>query len=266
MLVLLKIIAKQQKMNKIVKNITIGIKHQRTFKIKDNFGRFIDCILHDASSPFGVKFFPFVDEKFSDSVTLHNPKGEYFQIDSDDFVLVVKNKDEFEKNILNLKNDTFPFIRKKLFNVTKINDIIRVGIIFSLEIKSKKEINKIISYLTNDSIETINSLDMKFSHKKIIGESLTKSAVNDYINVIYSLVKKKDKMLVNVDYQRHFDPFLTDINDFNANRFIDSAVNNLKNSYNEWLKDYEAKSRKDKTEKSSKKGGKGKEKEGKKED
>jgi hypothetical protein len=242
-------------MDNIVKNITVGIRHKRIFKIRDNFGKFIDCILHNEDSPFSIKFFPFIDEKVSDSVVLHNEDGEHFQINTDDFILRLKTRDDFEKNVAYVVDKVLPFLKKRIFNITKIDGISRVGIVFSLEFLSKDKINKLISFFTEKNIESINNFEMRFTKKLSVGESLSKKGVNDYISVIYTLVKKKDKMLVNFDYQRYFKPELKDINDFDLGKFVESAVNNLKDTYEKWLKNYEEEQSEDNSENSSKEGG-----------
>ncbi|MFC1645176.1 hypothetical protein ACFL08_04070 [Patescibacteria group bacterium] len=226
-------------MDKIVKNITIGIRHKRTFKIRDHFGKFIDRILHASDSPFSTTYFPFLDEKTSNSFTLHNKDNEYFQINADDFVVSLKSTNNFQKDILHIKDTVLPFIKKRLFNITEISDISRIGIIFSLEITSKNELNKLISFFTNSNIKSTNDFDMRFSQKIPVSESLVKKNINDYINIIYSLVKDKNKLFINIDYQRYFEPELRDINDFDLNGFIESATATLNNSYNNWLKNYE---------------------------
>lgn len=246
-------------MDKIVKNITIGIRHKRIFRIRDNFGKFIDCILHNSDSPFSIKFFPFIDEKLSDSVILHNENDEHFHINTDDFILKLKTEDDFKKSVSHIVNNILPFIKKRIFNITKIDDITRVGIVFSLEFFSKDKISDLISYFTNKNIEKINNFDMRFTRKLPIDESLTKKGVNDYINIIYTFVNKKDKMLINFDYQRYFSPELKDINDFDLGNFVESAVANLNNTYDKWLKNYEEKQAEDNTKNGPEESGEGKE-------
>ena len=240
-------------MNKIIKNITIGIRHKRIFKIRDNFGKFIDCILHNSDSPFSNKYFPLIDEKVSNSVVLHNENNEYFQINTDDFILSLNIEDDLKKSILHIADDILPFIKKRIFNVTKIDDISRVGIVFSLEFFSEDKINKLISYFTEKNIESVNNFEMRFTKKLLVNESLIKKGVNDYINVVYTLIKKKDKMLVNFDYQRYFKPELKDINDFDISKFVNLAVENLEDTYNNWLKNYEEEQKEDNTKDKSEK-------------
>lgn len=249
-------------MDKIVKNITVGIRHKRIFKIKDNFGKFTDCILHNSDSPFSVKFFPFIDENASDSVVLHNENGEHFQINTDDFILKLNTKGEFKKSIAHIVDDILPFFKKRIFNITKIDDISRIGIVFYLEFLSKDKINNLISFFTEKNIETINNFEMRFTKKLSVGESLTKKGVNDYINVIYTLIKKKEKMLVGFDYQRYFEPELKDINDFDLSKFVELAVNSLNDNYTKWLKNYEEEQNEDNSENSTKEGDEGEEKRG----
>jgi len=246
-------------MDKIVKNITIGIRHKRIFRIRDNFGKFIDCILHNSESPFSIKYFPFIDEKLSDSVILHNEDNEHFHINTDDFILKLNTTDDFKKSVSHIVDDVLPFIKKRIFNITKIDEITRVGVVFSLEFFSKDKINKLISYFTDKNIEQINNFEMRFTRKLPVDESMTKKGVNDYVNIIYTLVKKKDKMIINFDYQRYFSPELKDINDFDLGKFVESAVNNLKDTYAKWLKNYEEEQAEDNTADSPKESGEGEE-------
>lgn len=228
-------------MNTQVKSIAIGIRHKRMFKIRDSFGKFIDTILNHPESPFKDKYFPFLDESPQDSVVLHNKDHENFQISIDDLIIKLNNKDDFDDKILYIKDQVLPFIKKRIFGVITISNILRIGIVFSLEIETKDKINEWVAKFTENNIKTANKFELKFSKKIVVEEALVKKGINDYINNIYLLVKKENKLLINFDYQRYFDPELPDINDFNLDKFIDSAVLGLKDTHEKWLNKYEEK-------------------------
>ena len=94
-------------------------------------------------------------------------------------------------------------------------------------------INKTIG----QTLEGINDINLRFSKKMASQDAKVKREVLDYRNVIFNIIKHADKneLYVSIDYQKYFDPFLTNVDNLKYSDFISKANNFYNKNYLSWL-------------------------------
>ena len=77
--------------------ITFGIRFNRSFRVPEISGEIIDDILYSNKTPFGTKFFPRIQETRREKVLVNDETTEYLRINTDDLILGLEVKDDFEE-------------------------------------------------------------------------------------------------------------------------------------------------------------------------
>lgn len=225
--------------------ITIGIRFARSFRIPDISGNIIDNILYSEKTPFGTKFFPKVQENSNREKTLYNPKtSEYLRINTDDLILGIEIDNDFQKKFDWLKTDVLNYFKETLFREYKIQNIRRVGIIFSHKISKNKKLNEAVSLITDKNLDDVDNISISFSKKLVATESLYRKGVNDYKNTIYNFDEMKEAIYSALDYQYYFEPAIEDLRECFTDKIFDDAKSFLENNYYKWLSKYEDKENK----------------------
>ena len=82
-----------------------------------------------------------------------------------------------------------------------------------------------------------NDINLSFSKRFPVADSLVNRDILDYTNVIFNIMKlaDKDELFVSVDYQKHFDPFLNSTLELKYDDFVKSANHFNSNNYLSWL-------------------------------
>ena len=88
--------------------ITFGIRFNRSFRVPEISGEMIDDILYSNKTPFGTEFFPKIQETAREKVLFNNKTNEYLRINTDDIILGVEIKDNFEEKFNWLKDQGLP--------------------------------------------------------------------------------------------------------------------------------------------------------------
>lgn len=223
-------------------SLGIGLKYRPNFSLRDNFGNIIDDILYSRGSLFNEDFFPESKTEFNEHILFNKDTNNNLRIGSHgSYVEVVSElgNNKFFSNITTaFKNN----IIYGAFNKYKLTQIAMIGLVNRYLIKDKDYSNYIVRYFTNNVTQDINSLDIKFTRRKPVPESLAKKKVNDHINIIYNIIKKTelDEIFLSIDYQLRYDPYLTDVSQIKFDDFVSNcnAVNNkefkkLTNIYSE---------------------------------
>jgi hypothetical protein len=144
----------QMSLKKNIAGLTLGIKFDRNFRIPDVAGNMIEDILHDKNSPFSVKdMFPRIQESPREKI-LYNPvTTDYIRFNTDDVILGISIKDNFEKTYKWLVNSVLKYYKDNLFKTYGIKNFKRVGIIFHHKIPHAHEFpHKIVKEVTDNKI------------------------------------------------------------------------------------------------------------------
>ncbi len=192
--------------------IAIGIRYRANFSIEDQLGKIVDQILYNKNSSFDSTIFPLVQNNVSDKTLFNEKTGDSLLINNSNLILEINFGGSFEKKdyatiIENFNKELIEGVLKN-YKVTEIN---RTGIIkrylFQVEDLAKSFINKTIG----NTIDGINDINLRFSKKFPVQESLIKKDVYDYHNAIFNIIKKADRneIFMAIDYQKYFEPFLS---------------------------------------------------------
>ena len=218
--------------------IAIGIRYRANFSIEDQLGKIVDQILYNKNSTFDSSVFPLVQNNVSDKTLFNDKTGDSLIINNSNLILEINFGGTFEKTdygkIINSFNKEMIEGVLKNYKVTEIN---RAGIIkrylFQVEDLAKSFINKTIG----NTIDGINDINLRFSKKIPVPDSLIQKEVYDYHNAIFNIIKRADRneIFMAVDYQKCFEPFLSNATQI---EFIDfSKIVDKFNSgnYVEWI-------------------------------
>jgi hypothetical protein len=236
---------KRNKMENLQKNIigiTFGIRFARSFRIPDISGCIMDNILYSENTPFGTKFFPNLQEISSREKTLYNSEtSEYLRINTDDLILGIKIDNDFQKKFDWLKIDVFKYFSNTLFREYEIQNIRRVGIVFSHKLSKNKKLNEAISLISGNTINSADNINISFSKKIGAIEALYRKNVTDYKNTIYNFNEVKEAIHAALDYQYYYEPAIQDLRECFVDKILDDAKVFLENNYYTWLTIHENK-------------------------
>lgn len=220
--------------------LTLGIRFNRSFRIPDISGDIIDNVLYGNKTPFGQDFFPKVQENSNREKTLYNPKtSEYLRINTDDVILGIEIKDNFDDKFDWLKNDVLDYFKNTLFLEYKIENIRRLGIIFSHKISKTKKMCEAISVLTGNAVPEADNISVSFSKKDTAIQGFIKKGVSDFKNQIYNIQELKEAIYADLDYQYYYEPAIEDLRECFADKVLDDAKFFLESNFYAWLNKYE---------------------------
>jgi hypothetical protein len=159
-------------------------------------------------------------------------------INNSNIVLDISFSDTFKKEDYNeivkrFNEDVIEGVMKK-YKITEIN---RIGLIkrylFDLEDLAESFIDKTIG----KTLEGVNDINLQFSKKFPTAEGLIKEDIYDYTNAIFNIIKHSDakELFMSIDYQKYFDPFLTNVDQMKFMDFAKSVDGFNSKSYLPWL-------------------------------
>lgn len=213
-----------------ITDITIGIRFNRSFKIKDILGAITDQLVYNEESPLNNYFEN--QKQDNGEMILINKNGSYLRLNTDDIILkhIVKNNNFIQETSFIKKYCKFIL---KTLTTNKINNINRIGIIFTHQIENnEKKFNKIIEDVTNQNISDAHDFSLSFSKKLATHQGQIKKGVQDYKNVIYSFKKSGNKSLtISLDYQNYFIPSFEDTADLKTDDFFVESEKYLKEDF-----------------------------------
>lgn len=225
--------------------IAIGIRFRANFALEDKLGSVIDEILYRKDSFFNPKMFPRVLSDPVEKSLINENTGDNLRINASNVILELNFGEHIKVKDVPEINDRFQKdIVKGVLEKFEITQINRSGYInkylFNIEELSKVFINKTIG----NNLEGVNDINLRFSKKILIPEALTKKDVNDYYNVIFSIIKKVDRkeIFFSVDYQKYFAPVLDRANQLEFPKFINDVEQYNSLNYVKWLNAYYGKS------------------------
>ncbi|MEK7551948.1 MAG: hypothetical protein AAB534_00880 [Patescibacteria group bacterium] len=216
--------------------ITFGIRFNRSFRVPEISGEMIDDILYGNKTPFGTEFFPKVQETAREKTLFNNKTNEYLRINTDDIILGIEIKDDFEKKFEWLKNEVLTYFKDILFKEYGLKNIRRVGIVFSHKVEKDPNLDSAIKVLTKNKIDGVDNVNISFSKKLPATDALVRKNVNDYKNTIYNITEMDNSILAELDYQYYYNPPIEDLRECFIDKVLADAKTFLEGSYYNWLK------------------------------
>ncbi|MFH1365921.1 MAG: hypothetical protein ABIG99_00810 [Patescibacteria group bacterium] len=215
--------------------ITFGIRFNRSFRVPEISGEIIDDILYGNKTPFGTKFFPQVQETAREKTLFNNKTNEYLRINTDDIILGIEVKDNFEEKFNWIKNEVLNYFKDTLFKDYGLKNIRRVGIVFSHKVEKDTNLDSAIKVLTKDKINGVDNINISFSKKLAATEALYRKDVTDYKNTIYNIIEMESAILAELDFQYYYNPPIEDLRECFVDKILSDAKTFLEGNYYNWL-------------------------------
>lgn len=218
--------------------IAIGVRYRANFSLEDQLGNIVDRILYEKDSFFGPKVFTGVINKVNEKILINDNSKDHLVINNSNIILEINYGETFQRSDLDVilkgfNKEIIEGVMKK-YRVTEIN---RVGLIFRYLFKMETLADTFIDKTIGATLEGINDINLSFSKKIPVPESLAKKGVNDYHNAIFNVIKRADKqeLFMSVDYQKYFDPFLTSASQIEFEHLVKTVESFNSGKYLNWL-------------------------------
>lgn len=212
----------------------IGIRYRKTFTIADNLGAIVDNILQSKQSHFKATTFPYIQHTDRDEDVLfdfeNNIPQNKLTINTSNIVLDVQNlnKISYKDGIDAFKETILKYIMQE-YSIGYIN---RIGFINRYILKDKEIIGKFVNGTVGRGFTDVNDINLQFSKRIPLTESLVKQGIDDYHNVIVNIIKKnnRDELFLSVDYQLYYSPMLEKVSQVDFDKFLKNANEYINNS------------------------------------
>ena len=195
----------------------------------------IDDILYSNKTPFGTEFFPKIQETAREKVLFNNKTNEYLRINTDDIILGVEIKDNFEEKFNWLKDQVLPYLKDTLFKNYGLKNIRRIGVIFAHKVDRSTNLDSAIKVLTKEKVDGVDNISISFSKKLPATEALYRKDVNDYKSTIYNITEMENDVLAELDYQYYYNPPIEDLRECFVDKVLSDSKAFLEGSYYNWL-------------------------------
>ncbi len=218
--------------------IAFGIRFRANFSIEDQLGSIVDQILYSKHAFFNETVFSYTENHVNQKVLVNDKSGDKMTINNSNIILEVNFGGQFESSDLDKIAKEFESeIIDGILKRYKITQFVRAGYIkrylFDIETLAKNFLKNTIG----STIDGINDIDLRFSKKFPVPDSLVKKELYDYENVIFNIIKRsdKDEIFMSLDYQKYFKPHLESTSGIGFTQFITKANQFNKSNYLNWL-------------------------------
>jgi len=227
-----------ENLNEYLLGIVIGIRYRVNFALEDQLGKIVDQILYSDNAFFNPKIFPLVYNNISEKILINEETNNKLTINNSNVVLEIYFDDKVTIDDLDNIYDAFnKEIINNVLKKNKVTEINRTGIVHRYLFKIEELADEFVDKTIGSTLEGINDINLQFSKKYISEEGLIKKGVNDYYSAIFNVVKRADKneLLMSIDYQKYFDPFLTSSTEIEFKDFVKRTNNFNAKTYLTWL-------------------------------
>jgi hypothetical protein len=136
------------RMKEMVVEVALGVRHRRSFHVPEIVGSVVDHIINDNASPFHKTIYNRTDalmDGFENRgrVLISRDEASTLAIDIDSVVFDTKC-DNLAKTIDEIKETHIPYLAKNVFARFKIENINRLGIVFTFLEKDTSRLDKLI--------------------------------------------------------------------------------------------------------------------------
>ncbi|MFA6925299.1 MAG: hypothetical protein WC223_13720 [Bacteroidales bacterium] len=227
-----------KEIDKYLIGVAIGIRYRANFSIEDQLGKIVDQILYNKNSTFDANVFPLVQNNVADKSLFNDKTGDSLLINNSNIIVEINFGKTFETKDYSTIIESFnKEIIEGILKCYKITEINRVGIIkrylFKVEDLAKSFLNKTIG----GTIDGVNDINLRFSKKFPVSDSLVQKEIYDYHNAIFNIVKKadRDEIFMSIDYQKYFEPFLSTASQIGFIEFAQNVDRYNNGNYVEWI-------------------------------
>jgi hypothetical protein len=239
-----------QKLGNYLDGIVLGVRFRPNFILEDKSGEIIDSILYSENTFFGTEVFPEVETSFEGKILFNRKSDDSFKINHANVVLQIefKEKSKFNRNNTAELLDKFQSqILNGILNIYNVEDIVRVGYVQKYTFKNKDLAENFVKR-TVGNLDSVDDINLRFSKKIPLKNSLVKKDIYDYDNAIFNVIKKADseEVSISLDYQSFFKPFLPDSSSIPYKQFLEKAHQFTFNQFSVWLNTYDKKAENEK--------------------
>lgn len=227
-----------ENLDKHLIGVAIGIRFRANFSIEDQLGAIVDQILYSKNAYFNESVFSYTENHVNQKVLVNNKTGDRLTINNSNIILEVNFSEIFNaSNLSELLKKFDTEIIEGILKKYKITQIVRVGYIkrylFDIQTLAKSFINNTIG----NTFDGINDIELRFSKKFPVADSLVKKEIYDYENAIFNIIKRadKDELFMSVDYQKYFIPHLESASGVEFLSFVNKVDNFSNKNYLGWL-------------------------------
>ena len=174
----------------------------------------------------------------SEKILYNNETGDKLTINNSNIILDIVFGDIFKKEDYGELLERFNSeIIDGIMRTYKITEINRLGLIHRYVFPEKELAKNFIDKTIGKTLEGVNDINLTFSKKFPVSEALVKKEIFDYTNVIFNVIKKanEDNLILSVDYQKYFDPYLSSSSELKFDNYIKSMTDFNSKSYLNWL-------------------------------
>jgi len=227
-------------LNDYLIGIAIGIRFRANFSIEDQLGKIVDNILYSKKSFFTPEVFPAVRNIVGKKVLFNETSQDKLHIDNSNIILELNFNEDFFFQKEHVDQILIKFNEQIINGIMKefsIKEILRIGFIRRYVFKRENLAKTFVEKTIGNTLDGVNDINLNFSKRITIPESLTQEGINDYDNTIFNIIKKSDldEIFMSVDYQSYFDPFLPSYSNIKFKPFIEKATGFNENKYLSWL-------------------------------
>ncbi len=221
--------------------LAIGTRFRANFGVEDRLGAMVDEILYSEDSYFNANVFPGVAADVGTRQLINQRNGDSLVLDNSNVVLDVNfgsAKSTFAR--ANAAQIVDAYKRQILSGVLrdyKIKQIGRIGLVRKYLFPSKVLADTFVDRTVGGTLEGITDINLRFSKRYPADESLVRKGVQDYYNVIFSIIKKPDRqeIFMSVDYQLCFSPLLPGPEEIAFDDFVSRVMNYNRKSFVTWV-------------------------------
>jgi len=225
-------------LNDYLIGFVIGIRYRANFSLEDSLGEIVDKILYSKNAYFNPTIFPFVQNHVNSKVLNNQETNNKLTLNNSNIILDINFSEKIKKEDYNLiVSKYYEEIIEGVMKKYRITEINRIGIVkrylFDLEDLAESFIDKTIG----KTLDGVNDINLQFSKKFPTPEGLIKEDVYDYTNAIFNIIKHSDakELFMSIDFQKYFDPFLTNCEQMKFLDFAKSVDGFNTNNYLPWL-------------------------------
>lgn len=218
--------------------IALGIKFRPNYSIEDNLGVIIDELLYRKGSLFNYMTFPETSYTLGEKKIINPHTGDNLLINRNNLILDINFSNKIPKEDAGeLINEFFKTATEKIYKIVDIHEIYLIGIVYKYMINDEVKLKKLFRNFEVITFDDIDTISFNFTKKIVLPESKTNKDINDFENIIHTLMAPKNSKewyFLQIDYQKIFEPRLASIIDIKYKDFINKVDYN-NNNINEWI-------------------------------
>jgi hypothetical protein len=218
-----------------ITKVAFGIRFGPLWQIGDSLGSIVDAILRGPNTPFGPLTFPHSVEGPTTHNLLNQQTGDSLTITERDVVLSMSKRDTLEA-VHRLADQFEDYVIAPIRKRVELRLISRYGML--LDFANCADVLRaplMKLYLGDDS--EARDIQLRYSRRLATDEAYIRKDVNDYRNLIYTMIQDQESARISFDYQLYFDPPL-DADDWKRRPFayfVDSASRYIEGPFEKWF-------------------------------